>query len=826
MPDKDYKNVACVKYVDENWKETEKCDDEPLPAPDLWIKKYFLNTDGSVTKEVKTVKVDDKLTYKITFGNSWTASATITSIKDFLPKNVDYISSAIYIVKWDRSYQLWWSEVIDTNRKVDWVYVDIYGWITLAPKTEWYIILTGKVLSGYQDNTTNFACIYLNDNKIDCDDVAHKLTTEVMCKKLDITTRSFGNAWWSTNVSCSTDWWQAELIELDCGNGTVITWANISVLPWTCSYPSNSSSSSKSYSVQCKVDGKTTSDCKSTVSVQWKWWDGPNDPYCTKPSVSWSERVKTVVCSTDNGKSGEIKIDCGYWNQVYTSNWKVKSFTWTCDYSNAWNGTYKIRCWVDNRDIRESECTSEVTYKWWPSWGCPGCGEKVEAIYTAPHCFNVNAWNVSIQVWEILPFYRNIEKIKSDDLMPKGWFDEKNYGYGSKDTYKNLQGTSCSTVWQIALSSMVCHFTIKDWKWNTQASWSYPCLNESSASNPKIVDAWIAWQRYVYSDNMDSYDPYKGTNYTFRSNVQTLSNFGNNAQYFWEYKISLDKVEYLYCDAETNKWTPWPVANSTCTSDFVLTNPYTVQKTPSGNLRASTTVLGKYLYMNWNSVMSNLLNAISTTEYEANPSVDKAMEDFITKYKKLAVNVESPNWKVIKKVPGKNIYFIEWDINIGWNNPDVKFNKPVTFVQTKWNTTIYGSVTNLNMMLLTEWTITFADTNSCNPSQKQTRQTVKWIFYAKWWLNRDWVKMNKTANEYKRCSEWWLTIKWVLIWKGLQSMMDASRSNLNNWFHDKSATTVMNWASVLIEYSPTVFTKSTMPPGAEDFTTALSIYKQ
>ena len=58
-------------------------------------------------------------------------------------------------------------------------------------------------------------------------------------------------------------------------------------------------------------------------------------------------------------------------------------------------------------------------------------------------------------------------------------------------------------------------------------------------------------------------------------------------------------------------------------------------------------------------------------------------------------------------------------------------------------------------------------------------------------------------------------------------MMNNSRSNLNNWFYavDKKWV-VMNWASVLIEYSPSVFTKSSMPPGAEDFTTALSIYKQ
>jgi len=59
--------------------------------------------------------------------------------------------------------------------------------------------------------------------------------------------------------------------------------------------------------------------------------------------------------------------------------------------------------------------------------------------------------------------------------------------------------------------------------------------------------------------------------------------------------------------------------------------------------------------------------------------------------------------------------------------------------------------------------------------------------------------------------------------------MKDSRSNLNNWFsddsNDKRKRVVMDGASVLIEYSPSVFTTSTMPPGAEYFTTALSIYK-
>jgi hypothetical protein len=61
-------------------------------------------------------------------------------------------------------------------------------------------------------------------------------------------------------------------------------------------------------------------------------------------------------------------------------------------------------------------------------------------------------------------------------------------------------------------------------------------------------------------------------------------------------------------------------------------------------------------------------------------------------------------------------------------------------------------------------------------------------------------------------------------------MMNNSRSNLNNWFYATTDTAkknlVMNGASVLIEYSPSIFTVATMPPGAEDFTTALTIYKQ
>jgi hypothetical protein len=209
--------------------------------------------------------------------------------------------------------------------------------------------------------------------------------------------------------------------------------------------------------------------------------------------------------------------------------------------------------------------------------------------------------------------------------------------------------------------------------------------------------------------------------------------------------------------------------------------------------------------------------------------VEKARQDFVNKYGKLAVTVKSEWWLTIKKVPGKNIYFVEWDIKLWWDSSDIKFNNPVTFVQTNWNTTIYGSVTDLNMMLLTDGIITFDGSDSC-----RNRQVVKWIFYSSklvQWIQRTNVPKNNKNSTSRSiwCTEWWLTVKWVLIWNWLKEMMNNSRSNLNEWFgtsDGQKKNIVMNWASVLIEYSPSVFTKSTMPPGAEDFTTALSIYKQ
>ena len=537
-------------------------------------------------------------------------------------------------------------------------------------------------------------------------------------------------------------------------------------------------------------------------------------------------------------------IDCDYnekndytkTGNYMVSTGRVTTFSWVCE---NYTKDSKIQCLVKEYESSSwqspvTACGKGITIKswWWRSWGWWGGWGSKPPVVDVEKCFNVNEWNVSIEKWEYLPFYLNIEKNKSWDYVV---FEKDSYPFGDKNTYSKMKNNvSCKwiTWWYIALNSLVCNYKILDGSNKSVETWSFPCLNNSGYINTGMVWAWIEWQRKTYDDDMDSFKPNRWTSYTFRSNVNTVDTSKWKENVYWEYKLQLTSLDYLYCDWIWKEYhTEGENENVICQSNFTLTNSYTVQKTPSGNFtNTSTDQLRNYLYANGESTfdMATLLNKIAwTSAYDPTKKVETAMENFINKYKKLAVNVNLSKdsfleWTSVKKVPGKNIYFVNGDITIKWSSS--KIQNPFTIVQTSWKTTIKWNVQH-NMMLLTKWKIIFEDTNTCNPKVNQERQTVKWIFYAQSWLERKPVLKNNDINAYRWCSEWWLTVKWVLIGRWLNDLMKNSRSNLTNWWDNKTAQTVMNWASVLIEYSPSIFTKSTMPPGAEDFTTALTVYK-
>jgi len=815
MPDKEYKNIACVKI---NGKED--CDDELVPSPKLRIKKSF--TDW--TKQ-KTVKIWDEIWYKITFGNSWTAAATITSIKDFLPMNVQYKSSKIYIVAWNNS-----------NTIQEGVFVDIYGWITLQPHTEWYIILTGVVLWEYTGSTQNWACIYLNDTKIDCDDAIHNVDGWI-CKSLGITTRNFTYQWGSTSVVCEASSAKADSIEIDCGNGTAIKWVGVGSLDGRCSYSANNSSSTKSYSVTCKVNGVSADNCKWTVTVGTHNPPPPDHAICKK--IDYDNGY--AVCYSTNSKA-HFKLACDGETYYYEDS-RERSHK----FKECKNPEY-AKCYVKGDDDTMWKTNDDCT---------DGEPEPFDSVNE--QCFNVNAWNFSIEEWEIFPFYWNMRNVRNEPWVAEGNYTEIKGNYQNAiSIYNEYAWKSCSQAWSVAKDSMICEFNIydgdvyhkwmQDWeeKDNPLYTIQWPCLSAKPVMETNsLIKAWYDEMVDTYCNNPKNCEFYDDAELPtavyyikwFWTNASVHLNVGKwewnwelqkkknseSKKSYGEYKIELSNVKYLQC-GEDKKWkqtTPdiWP-----CQGNFTLTTSYTVQKTPSGNLKASTEKLSKFLSYNGGSSFGSLLNAIQATEYKPNSKVEDAMDSFIKKYEKLAVKVDLNGNKFLEgtnvsKVPGKQIYFVDGDLTINWWRENI--TTPFTIVQTKWNTTIDGDIGH-NMMLLTKGNITFIW--DCKSDQE-----VKWIYYAKGNLIREWVAKNDDTSHTFWCTNGWLHVKWVLIGNNFEELMKKSRSNLNNWFKadsdDKKRKLIMNGASVVIEYSTSIFTKSTMSPGAEDFTTALSIYK-
>ena len=589
--------------------------------------------------------------------------------------------------------------------------------------------------------------------------------------------------------------------------------------------------------------------------VHNKWWKAT--PPCKDMKIEWND----VTCYAEDNPNKYFKwyfkLECGdrtYYSYNYRTNPQE---------SAAYEYTFEnVNCEANNL-----KCSVSKYEKDWPWTSNKRC-VKATVPEWFEQCFNVNAGNFSIEEWEIFPFYWNMHNLEV-------WIDENKEGdvdwyttiSNTSESYKNAQqnlsgwdNKECGQdkFWKIAKDSMVCTFKIY-WWWEQNPLYTiqWPCLSKEG-DNPLetgLIWAWYSKMKAIYCQSSNCYfslDPNRdddrwllpsavyyiqkfwtgatialnGEPWEWNWDLQWNLNKEKNKPY-WEYRIVMDSIKYLQCigDGEENNY--WQVQSPTdyfvpCQNNFVLTDPYTVQKTPSGNLTASTEKLSKYKYLSGTAVFSDLLNAVQTAVYEPNAKVNEAMDTFIKKYEKLAVAVNGVSklqWGgTIKKVPGKDIYFVEGTITIkGWNN---NIKNPFTIVQTAWDTIVEWDI-NHNMMLLTKWNIKFKW--DCEHDQ-----TVKGIYYASGSLSRT-SDLKKNTNPWSSvwCTKGWLHVKWVLIWWNFNNLMNASRSHLNDWFNKEDKKwSVMNWASVLIEYSPSIFTKSTMPPGAEDFTTALSIYKK
>ena len=897
----------------------------------LRIKKYILDKNGNKKSSI-TWHAGDDITYLIEFGNKGDVG-TFVSLKDFLPKWISVESSTLVVnrtYEWD-VYEWWWEVLYQwAETGVQWVNINYYTWVYLWVGNRWQLIIKWKTLQSEdnQFNRTNFACIYDQSGKrIDCDDAVYNIWWGVLCESdIRAQAKTLCN-WdsWTVPVTCNSNWGTADKIEILCDNVVQASWTNISELKWTCTF-----SSEGSHKVQCKVnDGVAAvswSNCKWLYTLNYKecWWGRSCFPAWTKiimadgtsKNIEDVEEWDAVLSYNTDTNTNEPNIvnrqivhkDSLHEMYELTINGNVlkvtdvhpfyvrktdssKDYDWIeAKNLKVWDNLLmtdgslvkieKIKHYNNQETVYNLEVDNNHDYfvdKWYlvhnkptphPDPDTPDSAEPQE-------CFNVNAWQFSIEEWEIFPFYWNMSN------MNEVYRNTNNYTHisNSQASYNQAEHNYSYESWhncdsiqegKIAKDSMVCTFKIYngwdnakryvDWAVydNPLYTIEWPCLSkENYISNTPIIRKWYdtMTERYCSEDPEDCYFYYgeDGGNIVLPTAVYYIENFWSGARIYknvgggerslaghldgerkayWEYMLELSEVKYLQClsdDGEHFKWRKVELSSekqneyklAACQNNFVLTNSYTVQKTPSWNLRASTEKLSKYYSITGLSFDSRL-NAIETTEYTPNAKVESAMDAFIKKYEKLAVNVNTNKfWNsiTVKKVPWKDIYFISWNANFKAS----AVSKPFTIVQTNGDSTISGNSSN-NMMLLTKGNITFKW--NCTGDQN-----VKWIFYAQRKLIRDWVEKNNDIEHDYWCTNGWLHVKWVLIWKGFNELMEKSRSNLNDWFdinnnEARRRNLIMNWASVVIEYSPSIFTKSTMPPGAEDFTTALSIYKQ
>lgn len=70
--------------------------------------------------------------YKITFGNNSSVTAAVVSVRDFLPENLEYVSSQIVITNVNSDH---------TNGTQGGVFVDIYGNMTIPAGVSGYLLV-------------------------------------------------------------------------------------------------------------------------------------------------------------------------------------------------------------------------------------------------------------------------------------------------------------------------------------------------------------------------------------------------------------------------------------------------------------------------------------------------------------------------------------------------------------------------------------------------------------------------------------------------------------------------------------------------------------
>ena len=559
----------------------------------------------------------------------------------------------------------------------------------------------------------------------------------------------------------------------------------------------------------------------------------------------------------------------------------VKDWNEICD----WKGSHRI----EDGYLFKYENIRDDSYNWYTC--TPNCTLQKDGITVAPKCFDLENGSISIMKWEVLPFYWNMEsqlgftgtpekKTQQNAEYLRKYFTERCSDAKDQDKIPLGEDGAFQCFFKVygpaeklgANSNVVYEFNVPCVSLNgwmrPNSSDVYSRLNSFVGQNKEgFFGGSELWKAGVVNDVFKTLDNWKYPTLLPLSSKLVISNFGTlnvdflnrkvlglpnqlSSQWkeiaqFGEYKIALEKVEYKTCNISNNK--DWKqVVNSkvhvvderVCEVDFAVTDPYLIQKSPYGIWNKTSTPLDNYKLKNGESFMGPIFptSSISDTAYSVPADTKKLFTTFKNKYSKIAKSVNVKKW--LSKVPWKSIYLVSGkQINLDGLISNV--SKPFTLIATDpdANISINGDV-SVNAMIMTQWTITFDASNSCDGGARQwghAGQIVRWIYYAGDWFKSSWdgalKNIEKNLNNWQWCNYGNLHIKWVAIWD-LSKVVAARRSELYTWFKwtgwgkvwTEKKDIVINGASVLVEYNPDLW--GNLPPGANEFNKVLEVYRK
>ena len=556
-------------------------------------------------------------------------------------------------------------------------------------------------------------------------------------------------------------------------------------------------------------------------------------------------------------------------NEGYSGGWRSYCGDWKqngmefCD----WWGEHQIP--ADGQLFKNESSSKDVRYA---GYTCTTQCTLVNSWGQLPACFNVQNGSISIMKGEILPFYWNIEGM----LGKRSETEKMDYIKNSFFLSKTDNTCELKDLWKIDLRTMQCTFAVYGpGKGNSKvvSPFTTDCINVDgwSSSNGKtypLIQSFIdqnkkGWFGGSMLDHLgktknvfDSLDNWEYPTLLPLSSKLIISNFGTSSarligkgtqslssrdiQTFGEYKLSLERIGYQTCVSSTDGKNNSTYKLSTkkdgyervCEVDFAVTDHYLVQKSPYGEVSASTPLKGYQTKRGEPLFDAN--KSVNASNYKVPASLGKTYDRFVAKYSKLAKKVKGN----LKKVPGKSIYFVEGDQQIDLQNMGIATDKPFTLIAKDGADILIKGSLYSNAMIMTKGHIIFDAYNACNGELNKyghAGQMVKGIFYAeKGFGSSNHKNLKNTAeklSENERCNYGNLHIKGVAI-GDLSDVVKNRRSELYTWFKwngggkspAEKRDIVINGASVLVEYNPSL--RGNLPPGAEEFNKALSVYRK